>query len=204
MITFGLTGNICMGKSTIEKTLVKHNIKVIDADMVARQVVEPGTYGWHTIYLVFGEEYIKADHTLDRAKLGELVFSDKKAMDQLNAIMGPLIQAEVANQIKKLQDEGQQLICYSGALIVESGNADRYRPLVMAYCTPEQQLERLMARGTGHGPLTKERAMAIIKSQMPAEEKAHLADYIINTWGTIQDSVLQTEIIIEILRESNL
>jgi dephospho-CoA kinase len=201
MISFGLTGNICMGKSTIAKTFNKHGIPTVDADIVARQVVEPGTYGWQSIYSSFGKEYLNENNTLDRAKLGELVFSDKAAMDTLNSIMGPLIQEEGAKQIKKLHDDGCPIVGWDAALLVEAGNADRYRPLIMAYCTPEQQLERLMARGTGHGPLTKERAMAIINSQMPAEEKAHLANYIIYTYGTVADSIIQTEMIIPFLRK---
>ena len=201
-ITFGLTGNICSGKSTIAKTFYDNNIITVDADMVARQVVELGTRGLTRIMDTFGGQYLQPDGTLDRAKLGELVFTDKKAMTALNGIMGPLIEEEGAKQIKKLHDAGHLIVGWNAAILCEAGNADKYRPLIVAHCTPEQQLVRLMKRGTGHGPLTREQAMSRINSQMPAKQKMLMADFVIDTSSSIEESIKQTQSIIEILKQS--
>jgi dephospho-CoA kinase len=200
LIVVGLTGGICCGKSTVSKTFLKNNIPVLDADQIARDVVRPHSLGLVQIIDAFGLRFLKADGNLDRQALGAVVFSDLNAMDQLNTIMSPLIQEESTKQIKVLQDAGHSFMIYDGALIVEMGNADKYRPLIVVSCTPEQQLERLMKRGMGHGPLTREQAMSIIATQMSPEIKAHMADYIVYTFGTVEDSIKQTELIIEILK----
>lgn len=196
MITFGLTGGIATGKSTIAKTFVKHGIPVVDADQVAREVVFPGMPALMQITESFGHDFIKDSGELDRAKLGDLVFSDVYAMAKLNRIMRPIIEQEARRQYNKLHEQGHPLVCYDAALICEMGNADKYRPLVVAYCSPETQLERLMVRNG----LTRQQAMDRIFSQMDPHEKAHMADQVIYTWGTIEDSIKQTETYIEILK----
>lgn len=200
MITFGLTGGIACGKSTISKTFQAHGIPMVDADVVARQVVEIGTPGLKTIVNAFGDKYLKEDGTLDRVKFGELVFTDKTAMWMLNDIMAPLITEESAKQINKLHAEGHVIVGYDAALICEMGHADLYRPLVVACCSREDQVARLISRNN----LTREQAMARIEAQMPVEIKAHMADQVIYTWGTIEDSINQTKMYIGILKEKYL
>jgi dephospho-CoA kinase len=195
MITFGLTGNIAMGKSTVTKTFRAAGIPMVDADIVSRQVVELGTPGLAKMVEAFGPEYLQADGTLDRAKLGTMIFAPGNA-EQLklcNDIMQPLIKEESFRQIEEFHKNGFEIVGYDAALICENGNADGFRPLIMVRCTPEQQLERLMKRGTGHGPLTMAQATAIINVQMPIEKKIAMADWIIDTSGTIEDSIKQTE-----------
>lgn len=189
MITFGLTGNIAMGKSTVTKTLRAHNIPVVDADIVARQVVEPGADGLAQIVESFGQEYLLEDGTLDRIKLGNLVFTNKDKRNVLNHIMSPLLNDESSLQIKKLHDDGHEIVGWDAALLCENGNADRYRPLIVVHCTQEQQLERLMKRNN----LTQEQAMNRIESQMPVAKKIAMANYIIDTSGSIEYSIKQTE-----------
>ncbi len=195
MITFGLTGNIAMGKSTVTKTFRAASIPMVDADIVSRQVVELGTSGLAQMVEAFGPDYLQADGTLDRSKLGTMIFAPGNA-EQLkvcNDIMQPLIKAESFRQIKEFHDNGFEIVGYDAALICENGNADGFRPLIMVRCTPEQQLERLMKRGTGHGSLTMAQATAIINVQMPIEKKVAMADWIIDTSGTIEESIKQTE-----------
>lgn len=196
-ITFGLTGGIASGKSTISKTIRQHDIPIVDADVIARQVVEVGTPGLQSIIEHFGKEYLTKNGTLDRIQLGQLVFTDTKAMSALNAIMAPLLQQESAKQLNKLHQDGHPLVCYDAALICEMGHAELYRPLLVAYCLPEQQVERLMSRNN----LTREQAMARIEAQMPASQKASMADHVILTSGTIEDSIKETKRIIEILQQ---
>ncbi len=204
MITFGLTGGIACGKSTVTKTFRKHGIPLVDADIIARQVVEVGTPGYFHIRHVFGDDFFHEDGTLNRVKLGELVFTEKSAMDKLNRIMGDRIQEESFAQINRwglyLKDIGKPIIVgYDAALICEMGNAKKYKPLIVVSCPKEIQLERLMKRNT----LTKEQAEARINSQMPAEEKVKLADYVIDTSKEIEYSVSQTEEIIRQLKVKN-
>lgn len=200
MLIFGLTGGICCGKSTVSKTFINNGIKVVDADQVARDVVKPHTLGLVQIIDAFGLRFLKADGNLNRQALGTRVFSDPNAMVQLNTIMSPLIQEESAKQFDKLRQEGHTLVGWDAALLCEMGNAGKYRPLIVVSCKPEQQLERLMKRGLGHGPLTREQAMSIIATQMPVENKVKLADYVIDTSGTIEQSMQQTETIIKNFR----
>lgn len=197
MIVFGLTGGIACGKSTVTKTFRSHGIPIVDADIVARQVVEPGTFGLHCIGLEFGDEYVLSKGILDREALARLVFADKKAMNKLNEIMAPLISREVDAQIKKLYEEGNRIMGYDAALICEMGNADRFRPLIVVSCPRDTQIERLMSRNS----LTRAEAVAKIDSQMPVEKKIQMADFVVDTSGTLEKSILQTEFIINALLE---
>ena len=196
MITFGLTGGIACGKSTVTKVFARHGIPIVDADVVAREVVKRGTQSLKAIVATFGDQYLLPDGTLDRIKLGALVFEDKQSMFALNLIMGPAIQEESARQLQAFHNQGHRLVGYDAALICEMGNADKYRPLIVVYCPRDTQIERLMKRNS----LTREQAVARIDAQMPVEQKVHMADEIIYTWGTIEESNIQTEFIIERLK----
>lgn len=196
-ITFGLTGGIACGKSSVTYTFEYHGIPMVDADKVARQVVEPDTLGWHCIKAVFGQEYLNEDRTLNRSKLGALVFSNKEKKLLLEALMTPWIRCESRKQLDDHHSNGHQLVGYDAALILERGNADKFRPLVVVACPLKIQLARLMKRNS----LSEEAAMNIINSQMPTEEKIKHADFVIDTSGSIDDSIAQTEKVIEKLRK---
>lgn len=196
MITFGLTGGIACGKSTVTKTFRANNIPMVDADIVARQVVEPGTYGLSVIVRTFGKEYLNADGTLYRTKLGKLVFDDNAARRVLDKIMAPLITTESQTQLASLHSQGNYIVGYDAALICEMGNSEKFRPLIVVHCPRDAQVSRLMSRNN----LTRAEAMARIEAQMPLEKKVRLADYQIDTSGTIEQSISQTEIIIHNLR----
>lgn len=198
MITFGLTGGIASGKSTVTKTFRAHGIPMVDADIVARQVVEPGTRGLEAIISAFGSEYRQEDGTLDRIGLGKLIFSDRAARHQIDMIMLPLINQESDRQIKKLHDEGLLIVGYDAALICEMGNAEKFRPLIVVHCPRDTQVARLMSRNS----LTRDEAMLRIEAQMPVEKKLALANYSVDTSGTVEYSIQQTEKIIEILNGS--
>lgn len=188
----GLTGGIASGKSTVSKTFTKNGIPEVDADIVARQVVEVGKPGWGLLLYYFGRDYLNEDKTINRTKLGDLVFNDPIKMDLINSIMGPLIQEEVAKQLRSLQDAGHRIIVYNAALICENGNARGFKPLIVVACPKEVQLARLMKRNG----LSEKDAWARISAQLPVEDKIKMADYVIDTNGTIEESVQQTEKII--------
>jgi dephospho-CoA kinase len=197
MITFGLTGGIACGKSAVTKTFLANSIPMVDADIVARQVVLPGSTGLTMIVETFGSSYLLDDGTLNRPALASLVFNDKKAMMELNHIMGPIIEIESKNQIGLFHHEGHPIVGYDAALIIEQGNAKNYRPLIVVSCPEDTQLARLMSRNS----LTREEAMARIASQMPTAQKITFADYVVDTSGTIENSIAQTELIIYNLRK---
>lgn len=197
MIVFGLTGGIACGKSTVTKTFRKHGFPIVDADIIARQVVDVGTYGYFSLLKTFGKRFFNEDGSLNREALGALVFSEKTAMKKLNDIMAPMIQDESFRQIQRwflyLSGQGRELVVgYDAALICEMGNAKKYKPLIVVSCPRDTQIERLMKRNS----LTREQAVSRIDAQMPVEEKIKLADYVIDTSGTIENSILQTEYII--------
>lgn len=197
MITFGLTGGIACGKSTVTKTFRKAGIPLVDADLVARQVVEPGTSGYFKVLAAFGYEFFNDDMTLNRAKLGELVFTEASAMKKINDIMGPMIHDESLCQMARwsqyLRDQGKpQIVGYDAALICEQNNHELFRPLIVVSCPKEIQLERLMKRNQ----LTKQQAEARINAQMPVEDKIKRADYVIDTSKEVEYSILQTKEVI--------
>lgn len=196
MLTFGLTGGIACGKSTVTKTLKAANIPVVDADLVAREIVEIGKPAWQQIRDRYGDEYLNQDQTLNRTKLGELVFNDKEALHDMNVIMGEAITVEADRQLNAFHQAGHVVTVYDAALICEMGNAKKYMPLIVVHCKPEQQLERLMKRNN----LTEDQAMARINAQMSVKDKKALANYLIDTSGTIEQSISQTEYIINIMK----
>jgi dephospho-CoA kinase len=196
MITFGLTGGIASGKSTVARTFIAAGIPMVDADIIARQVVEPGTSGLAQVIETFGHEYLQADGTLDRIKLGKLVFSDPCARFDIDMIMLPLINKESSQQIEKLHADGHYMVGWNAALIFEMGNAEKYRPLILVHCPTDMQIARLMSRNS----LTRTEAMNRIEAQMPTAEKLALSDYTIDTSNSIEDSISQTEVIIHKLR----
>jgi len=193
MITFGLTGGIACGKSTVTKTFRKHNIPIVDADVVAREVVIPGSIGNDKIMSRFGFPYFNQDGTLDRAKLAALVFTNHLAMTELNRIMKPLIESESDRQIAAFHADGNVIVGYDAALIIEQGNADKYRPLIVVSCPQATQIARLMSRND----LTEEQAMSRINAQMSVEDKVKMADYVVDTSGSIENSINQTEKILQ-------
>lgn len=198
MITFGLTGGIACGKSTVTKTFRKHGIPLVDADLVARQVVEPGTRGYFKVLAAFGPDFFNDDMTLNRTKLGELVFTEATAMKKINDIMGPMIHDESTSQMARwidyLRYAGKPTIVgYDAALICEQGNHKLFKPLIVVACPKEIQLERLMKRNQ----LTKAQAEARINSQMSVEDKIKFADFVIDTSKEIEYSKLQTEAVIK-------
>lgn len=199
MMIVGLTGGIASGKSTISKTFQYYNIPVVDADIVARQVVAPETVGLSQVINAFGTEYLNDDGTLNRTKLGSLVFNNQKELDKLNGIMSGLMKEEQTNQFKSLKRRGFPFVVFDAALICEMGNADKYRPLIVVACPLEVQLQRLMSRNN----LTESEAMARISKQFSVEERIKFADYVIDTSKSIEHSVKQTEKIIRKLRVKN-
>jgi dephospho-CoA kinase len=190
---FGVTGGIASGKSAVAARLRAHRVPVIDADVLAREVVEPGTDGLRAIVDAFGSGVVGPAGRLDRKALARIAFADDAARKRLNAIIHPLITARTLERAAELGAHGEALGCYEAALIVENGVADAFRPLVVVSCPEETQIARIHARDAS----SMADAMARIRAQKPLAEKIAVADFVIDTTGSIEDSARQTD---EVLR----
>jgi dephospho-CoA kinase len=180
MLKVGLTGSIAVGKSFVLSVLGELGGHVIDADEIAREVVQPGTKGLKSVCDAFGEAVLNDDGTLNRARLGSIVFADEAKRTQLNNLLHPLIIAAQDNRIRELQAaRSGGIVIIDAALMIESGGFRRLDKLIVVHCRPEIQLQRLMSRDG----LSREAAEQRIDSQMPQEEKKKYADFLIDTSG---------------------
>ncbi|MCA9537940.1 MAG: dephospho-CoA kinase [Myxococcales bacterium] len=185
----GLTGGIACGKTTVGEMLRARGARRVDADAIAREVVEPGTEGLAAIVAAFGPGVLTADGRLDRPALGAQVFGDPALRRKLEGILHPLIAIESARRVQGALAEKPPLVVYDAALLIEAGRADHFRPLVVVFAPPEVQLERLMRRDG----LSAAEAQARIASQMPVAEKAALADHVIDNSGTLAATEAQVD-----------
>jgi len=178
MLRVGLTGSIGVGKSFVASLFAEFGCHVLDADQTAREVVMPGTSGLKALTEAFGEQILNTDGTLDRKRLGALIFADQSQRQQLNQILHPFIivrQDEILREWETRDPGGIGIV--DAALMIESGGYRRFDKLIVVHCRPEVQLERLMLRDQ----LSREEAQRRIASQMPQEEKQRFADYLIDT-----------------------
>jgi len=198
MLRVGLTGSIATGKSFVSGVLAGLGCRVVDADELARRVVEPGTRGLRAVVEEFGQGVLGADGTLDRARLGALVFGDARRRERLNSIMHPLIYAEQDALLRRFEEEDPRAVAVvDAALLIESGGYRRFDKLVVVHCRPEVQLERLMRRNN----LSREEAERRIAAQVPQEEKLRYADFSVDTSGSFEETRARTEEVYKALRE---
>jgi dephospho-CoA kinase len=197
VLVFGLTGGLASGKSTVAAHLRARGVPVIDADLVAREVVAPGTPGLAAVVDAFGADVLAADGSLDRAKMAQRVFSDEDARRRLNSIVHPLIGAATAARVAELAARGELIVCYEAALLVENGLADAFRPLVVVAVDEATQVARAMARDGA----TEAQARARIAAQLPLAAKVAAADYVIDTSASKEDTSRRVdEVLAELAR----
>lgn len=178
MLRVGLTGSIAVGKSFVTDTLRELGCHVIDADNVAKHAVEIGSPALKAIVHEFGSEILQEDGTLDRARLGAIVFADANKRLKLNSLVHPFVIAEQDLLLQDLETRyGKGIAVVDAALMIESGSYERFDKLIVVHCRPEVQLERLKLRNN----LTTEEAQKRIASQMGQDEKKKFADYLIDT-----------------------
>lgn len=198
MLRVGLTGSIAVGKSFVAQVFAGLGCHVLDADLTAREVVAAGSEGLLAVVSAFGQDVVRGDGTLDRVRLGEIIFGDEAKRNLLNSILHPLIIAAQDEQLRLWElEDPQGIALIDAALMIESGGYKRFDKLVVVHCHPEIQLQRLMARNN----LTREEALRRVASQMPQEEKMRYADYLIDTSGGFETARLRTEEVYRALRE---
>ncbi|PKA37291.1 dephospho-CoA kinase [Streptomyces albidoflavus] len=174
MLIVGLTGGIGAGKSEVSRLLVEHGAHLVDADRIAREVVEPGTPGLAAVVEAFGESVLAADGSLDRPKLGEIVFADPERRAVLNGIVHPLVGARSAELQSQAPQDG--VVVHDVPLLTENGLAELYDLVIVVDVEPRTQVERLV-RSRG---MSEEEARARMAAQAGREERLAVADIVID------------------------
>lgn len=176
MKIIGLTGGIATGKSQVSSILSELGAMVIDADIVAREVVQKGLPAWQQLKDTFGEEYFLSNGELNRRKLGQLVFSHPSELDKLNSITHPAIKAKIEERINDLKVQGYNgIVVVDAALLLEAGWETMVDQVWVVDAPIEKRIERLMNRDN----LTRDQALSRINSQMSQQERIAKADKII-------------------------
>lgn len=180
MLRIGLTGGIAAGKSLVSQVLGELGAVVIDADVLAREVVEPGTPGLRAIVARFGEHLVLSDGSLDRPRLGELVFGDPGARSDLNNIVHPRVRAAAG-----VLEEGapsDAVVVHVIPLLVETGQQDAFDAVLVVDVPQEVQMARLMARNS----LTREQGLARVGAQASREDRLAAADWTVENTGDVE------------------
>jgi dephospho-CoA kinase len=190
MLHVGLTGNIASGKTNARRVFAELGAHAIDADEIAHDLLAPMGEVYRQVVENFGAGIVDEDGTINRRRLGSIVFTDCERRQKLNSLVHPPVRAEVKRRISDLESTYTAgIIIIDAALMVETGSYRNYDRLIVVYCEPALQLDRLLRRGG----LTLEEAKARITAQMPVDEKLKVADYRINTSGTFGQTREQTE-----------
>jgi dephospho-CoA kinase len=196
MLRLGLTGGIASGKSAVAAMLREMGFSVLDADSLAHKLIEPGQPAYDEVAREFGPAVLDASGRVDRAKLGALVFADRAKLDRLNAIVHPRVKDAILRQLEEWAHNGTRDAAFvEAALLVEAGYQKNLDGLVVTWSTPEQQLERLRARG-----LSIEEARRRIAAQLPVEEKLQYATEKIDCSGSLENTRRQVEALASKLR----
>jgi len=183
MRVVGLTGGIATGKSTVAEVLREHfGVPVVDADQVAREVVEPGEPALNDIVERFGPGVLVEDGSLDRAALREVVMHDAEARQALEGITHPAIYRTIASRLAALAREGHPIAVVEAALLVETGTGRQYDALVVVSCGPEEQVRRVVRRDG----VDEVGARAVLAAQLPLADKERVADVVIRTDAPIE------------------
>lgn len=188
VLRVGLTGGIASGKTTVGRILAEHGALVLDADVLAHEVMRAGGAAYDAVVARFGDEILDAGGEVDRSRLGARVFADPAERKALEAIVHPEVLAEVERRIASY-DGHSPVAVFDAALLVEIGAHRRFDRLIVVRCSPATQLRRMLARG-GLSPAA---ARARIEAQAPLATKLAAADYVVDTEGTLRDTRRQVD-----------
>ncbi len=182
MLIVGLTGGVASGKTVVSEVLRDEGAYIIDADQIARELVQPHRPAWSEIVRSFGKEILQEDGSIDRKKLADRVFVDPDQRKLLNQILHPLITGEMDRRAREIgQKDPEAIVVIDAPLLVEVGYHQRVDKLMVVASTQTEQIERLKVRDG----ISSEEALRILSSQMPVEEKVKLADFVIRNEGSL-------------------
>ncbi len=189
VLKVGLTGGIGSGKSAVSALLASYGAAIIDADLIAREVVAPGSPGLARVVQAFGNQLLLPDGSLDRAALGRLVFPDPTALAELNGIVHPLVRERTLELIDQAERSGARVVIHDLPLLVENGLAATYDVVVVVAADPQTQLDRLVRlRGMDEGD-----ARARMTAQVPLADKLAVATYVVHNDGPLDQLAPQVE-----------
>ncbi len=197
MFVLGLTGGIACGKSEVSRLLAAQGLPIVDADVVAREVVEPGSPVLAQLVERFGDGVLQADGCLDRRHLGQVVFGNREYLEQLNAIMHPAIWKATLAHLGELSQQGCKLAVLVAPLLYEHGAEAMTDAVWVVSCSEELQMQRLQERDH----LNLEEARARLQAQMPVDQKAERADYLLENEGDLSQLAAQVERALEMLTD---
>jgi dephospho-CoA kinase len=194
MLRVGLTGGLASGKTFVGHALRDLGCHLIEADELGHQVLLPGGEAYDAVIDEFGEEILDQDIHIDRHRLGELVFGKPDLLAKLSALVHPPVAERQARTIAAIaQSDPAAIVVVEAAILVETGSYKKFDKLIVVVCTPEQQMERALKRGA----YTREEVSDRLSRQLPLEEKLRVADYVIDTSGTKENTLEQVRILYE-------
>ena len=180
----GLTGGMGSGKSTVARLLEQLGAHVVDADVLSRSLVEPGQPAWQEIVNLFGNSILRADRTLDRKKIADIVFEEPEVKKSLESILHPRVMEEEQRIYRAIiQKNPEALVVVDAALLIESGNYRKMDKVIVVTCDEPTQIQRVAARGK----FSREDIQRRLALQMPLQEKLSFADYVIENNGSLQE-----------------
>jgi dephospho-CoA kinase len=183
-VVIGLTGGIASGKSTVSVMLEKIGIPIIDADKIAREVVEIGQGAYNQIVAEFGTEILLKNSELDRAKLGAIIFNDEEKRKKLNSIVHPAVREQMNERKNRYIQAGEKVVVLDIPLLFEGNLQSLVDKVLLVYVDQDTQIERLMKRNV----FTYDEAISRIHSQMSLEQKVNLSDEVINNNGSLEET----------------
>jgi len=193
-----VTGGIASGKSVVSKMLEGLGAPIIDYDVIAREIVEPGKPAWKDIVACFGEHVLKEDRQIDRKKLSDVVFRDAEKRKKLEGFTHPRIIEEAARRANEIAERNPNAIIQVAVpLLIEINIQYKFHKVLLVYVPREVQIERLVKRDG----ITRQAAESILKAQLPIDEKLGYADFVIHNEGTLADTRRQVEQVWEELKK---
>ena len=197
MLIVGLTGGVASGKSIVSRILKEEGAYLIDADQIARELVQPRTPTWKELIKVFGKEILQKDGSIHRKKLAAKVFSDPEQRNLLNRILHPRIKKEMGHRLKAIgQKDPEAIVVIDAPLLIETGDHREMDKVIVVISTEAQQIARLMERGG----MDQEEARRVIASQIPTEEKIKVADFVIRNEGSLEETEKRTREVFQELK----
>ncbi len=197
MLIVGLTGGVASGKTTVSRVLKEEGAYILDADQMARELVQPHTPAWKKLVKALGKDILREDGSVHRKKLADKVFTNLRQRKLLNQILHPRIRKEMERRAKEIgQKDPEAVVVIDAALLVELGDHRKMDKLIVVTSTQKKQIERLKERDG----ISSEEALRIFSSQMPVEDKVKLADFVIPNKGSLQETKKKTREVYKELR----